>query len=112
MVSAKQVQALQNKSTANTSQLPRVLGALRDQARRGFFRLLVPGQNLCLTDMVQLFNLSDLATSEQLKMLELAGLVSPARRGQLTCYWVKAEDSLVTQGAQDCAEYYLRSSKV
>ncbi|MCH8748150.1 winged helix-turn-helix transcriptional regulator [Patescibacteria group bacterium] len=39
--------------------------------------------------MINVFNMSASAASQQLKLLELSGLVSRERHGQMTCYQVK-----------------------
>lgn len=69
--------------------------ALGDKTRYGIFELLVAKQDICVTDIAKIFNLSIPAISQQLRILESSGLVEKERKGQIVCYKVNKKSPLV-----------------
>lgn len=69
--------------------------ALGDPNRFRLFRLLVARDNFCVSDLARELGLSVPAVSQQLKILELSGLVARERRGQMICYKVRKEAPIV-----------------
>lgn len=75
--------------------LPFVLQALADQTRLKIFQLLSQNKDLCVTDIAKIFRISVPATSYQLKIMEVVGLVQRARMGRMICYTLKKKDPLI-----------------
>lgn len=75
--------------------LPQLFNALSDVGRLRIFRLLMRNEDLCVTDIANILKTSVPAASQQLKVLELSGLVRREREGQMICYRVKTGDPLV-----------------
>lgn len=95
MLTPEQVRKLRAKLTEGNRQLVTMFSALADPGRFGIFRLLIGQADLCVTDVANIFNISVAAASQQLKVLELSGLVNRTRMGQMICYEVKNDDPLV-----------------
>ena len=72
-----------------------VFHALSDLGRWRIFRLLAQEHDLCVTDIADVLGISVPAASQQLKVMELTGLVERERRGQMICYQLKQEDPVV-----------------
>jgi len=71
------------------------LRALADKNRLSLFLALHDAGELCVTEAARALEVSVPAASQQLRILELAGLVKRERRGQTMCYAVENRDSLV-----------------
>lgn len=69
--------------------------ALSDPGRLKVVRLLCENDELCVSDLASVFDMSLPAMSQQLKVLELCGLVSRERMGQMICYRLRLEKPLV-----------------
>lgn len=75
--------------------LPLLLNALGDRGRLRIFQLLMERKGLCVTEIANVFSLTVSAVSQQLRTLELVGLVRKERMGQMICYEIRKEDPLV-----------------
>jgi len=75
--------------------IPFMFQALADTTRLKIFRLLAKQDDLCVTDIAKIFNLSTPAISYQMRMLEMVGIVKKERMGKMICYELKKEDPLV-----------------
>lgn len=85
-----------NESTvAQDERLPIIFSALGDRGRFRIFRLLTERCDVCVTDVANIFGISVPAASQQLRVLEMIGLVRKERVGQTICYEVKSDDSFV-----------------
>jgi len=82
-------------STTEGERFPLVFNALGDRGRFRIFKLLTERNDLCVTDIANVFGISVPAASQQLRVLEMTGLVRKERIGQTICYEVKVDDSLV-----------------
>ena len=71
------------------------LNALSDPGRLRVFRLLVEYHDVCVTDIAKVLDVSVPAVSQQLRFLEISGLVKKCRKGKTVCYEIKNEDPLV-----------------
>lgn len=80
---------------ATDKNLPKLFGALSDSRRFGMFELLLEKKDICVSEIAALFHISVPAASQQLKVLEQAGLVERCREGQRTCYEVKRNDPVL-----------------
>lgn len=73
-----------------------VFGALGDPSRFLIFKILLNQQEvLCVSDVARVLDVSISAASQQLKILELHGLVTRDRKGQKICYKIKRNDPVV-----------------
>lgn len=80
---------------AEDERLPIIFSALGDRGRFRIFRLLTERCDVCVTDVANIFSMSVPAASQQLRVLEMIGLVRKERVGQTICYEVKSDDWLV-----------------
>lgn len=69
--------------------------ALADKNRLSLFLALHDTGELCVTDAARALEVSVPAASQQLRILELAGIVKRERRGQMIYYAVENRDQLV-----------------
>jgi len=62
--------------------------ALGDPTRYKLLQLIVGGQNFCVSELANEIDVTTAGVSQQLKLLEQAGLIKPHRTGQKKCYRV------------------------
>ncbi len=79
----------------NDSRVSTIFNALGDPTRWRIFKLLLSRKNPCVTDIARMVGISVPAVSQHLRILELSGLVTKKRRGQMICYKVRYEDPIV-----------------
>lgn len=89
MLTKTQIAKIQKDATAKESTYPKLFNALGDRTRWQIFSLLVEYDDLCVTDLARVLDISVPAASQQLRILELSGLVTRERMGQSICYHVK-----------------------
>lgn len=82
-------------STTKGERFPLIFNALGDQGRFRIFKLLTERNDLCVTDIANIFGISVPAASQQLRVLEMTGLVRKERIGQTIYYEVKINDSMI-----------------
>ena len=75
--------------------LPGVFNALSDPGRFRIFRVLRQHQDICVTDVAHILNISVPAASQQLKILETHRLIRRERQGQRACYAIDADNAVV-----------------
>lgn len=95
MLSKDQVRAVRRDVTREDSRLPAVFQALGDDTRFRIFYLFTQHKDLCVTDVANILGISVPAASQQLRMMEFAGLVKKERMGQMMCYCIREDDPLV-----------------
>ena len=96
MLEAKELQKVQKSFSEMKDRLAFVFEALGDPTRLNIFRLLLKEKNdLCVTDIANVFKMSVPAASYQLKILEMVGLIQRERMGKMTCYALRKKDPLV-----------------
>lgn len=72
-----------------------VLKLLADPSRYKIITLLLESRgDICVNDIAVEIEISSSAVSHQLSKLELAGIVSPKRKGQTVCYILKDSDKV------------------
>lgn len=81
--------------SAEDERFPVIFNALSDRGRFRIFRLLTERCDICVTDIANIFRISVPAASQQLRVLEMTGLVKKERVGQTICYEVRTEDFIV-----------------
>ena len=89
MLTKTQIAKIQKAGGSEGSLYPKLFNALGDPTRWQIFSLLVEYDDLCVTDLARVLNISVPAASQQLRILELSGLVTPQRKGQSICYHVQ-----------------------
>ena len=92
-----QVKALQKRVKDADDRLITMLNALSDRRRFCMFKLLLDDAEICVSDLAAIFNVSVSGASQQLRILEMSGLVRKERIGQTICYQPRAEEQIVKQ---------------
>ncbi len=78
-----------------SDRLPMIFGVLGDRTRFCILRILFTGRDVCVTDIARILEISVPAASQQLTLLQRAGLVRRERKKQMICYELKREDPAV-----------------
>jgi DNA-binding transcriptional ArsR family regulator len=86
MLTKKQACSIKKEVSKGSVQLAAMLNALSDTGRLKIFRLLAKYEDLCVTDLANVLEVSVPAASQGLRIMELSGLVKKERRGQMICY--------------------------
>lgn len=68
---------------------------LGDANRFRIFKLLAQQSDLCVTDVAGILDVSVPAVSQQLRIMELCGLVKKERHGQMVCYCLAKDNEVV-----------------
>lgn len=97
MLPKRRIATLQKKITQDDGALALMFGALGDSNRFRIFTLLLEPQGLCVTDLANILNLTVSAVSQHLRILEMTGLLSKKRDGQMLCYQIRVEDPTVKE---------------
>ncbi len=95
MLSSKEIFHLRQAADRTPTKLLVIFNALSDVGRYRIFKLLTRHQKMCVTDIAHVFNISVPAASQQLRLMEMSGLVHGQRQGQMICYSVQKNVSLV-----------------
>ena len=95
MLNSVQVNEAKKIISDDSQELPLAFNALSDPGRFSIFKLLLQKNDLCVTDIANVLGISVPAASQQLKIIELSGLVRKCRNGQMICYSVKRENPIV-----------------
>ena len=94
MLSEKQIKKFQDKFKEK-DMLPDFFDALSDKTRYRIFTMISKYHNLCVTDVSTVLEISMSAASQQLKILEQAGLIERERVGQSVCFEIRKKDPRV-----------------
>ncbi|MEX0649510.1 MAG: metalloregulator ArsR/SmtB family transcription factor [Candidatus Andersenbacteria bacterium] len=92
MLSKEEVKKIKDVHMAEGSKLPRIFSVLGDANRWHIFTLLIEYNDLCVTDLANVLGVSVPAVSQQLRMMEMSGLIIKEREGQKICYQVSKQD--------------------
>lgn len=95
MLTSPQVKTIQKNHAAVDDRLPLIFAALGEPGRFRIFKLLTNYQDICVTDIANILGISVPAASQQLKFMELSGIVKRQRSGQMICYELRTRDPLV-----------------
>lgn len=95
MLTKKQAEIIKKDVSKGSVQLAAMLNALSDTGRLKIFRLLAKYEDLCVTDLANVLEVSVPAASQGLRIMELSGLVKKERRGQMICYVLARDMPLV-----------------
>lgn len=83
--------------TNTEERLTYAMQLLGDKTRFKIFKLLMTGQEMCVTEIATEIGISLSAISQHFRSLELVGLVDKERMGQKICYSLKKDDRLVSE---------------
>lgn len=90
MLNKRQTNQLRREYVAaDTGELPRLFSVLGDENRWRIFMLLLKHNDLCVTDLANILEVSVPAVSQQLRIMEMGGLIIRQREGQKICYQVQ-----------------------
>lgn len=95
MLNAKEIQKLQKLLHRNDNRLPIVFNALSDPKRCRVFRSFLSHERLCVSDIAHTLNISMSLASQQLKILEITGLLIREREGRTVYFRPNTQDELV-----------------
>jgi len=88
MLDQKDIKKLKNASSEIllNNKLTPIFSALSDENRYKIYSLLFFSDELCVTDIATILNVSLPLTSQHLRILAETGLVHKERMGQMMCY--------------------------
>jgi len=95
MLTKKQAVKIKKDVELENNSIPLAFAALSDHGRFRIFKMLVKNKGVCVTDVASVLEISMPAASQQLKIMEMSGLVKKERMGQMICYELKYENPLV-----------------
>lgn len=92
-----QVNTIKETIVTGQDRIPVIFNAVSDPTRCRIFRLLMVthGDDVKVSDIAHIMDMTLPAISQQLKLLEQSGLVSREKRGQVVYYKIKNNDPLV-----------------
>jgi len=101
MLTTKELGSLKGSVKGSGDRLVSLFNALGDTNRyKLFYLLLTVKGDICVSEFAEILNISVPAASQQLKSLEVSGLIRKDRRGQQTCYHINVEDPAVKMVVQ------------
>lgn len=74
---------------------PVIFNALSDRGRFRAFKLLIKGEDICVSEAAKNFGVTVSAASQQFRILELSGIANRERQGRKICYKLRRNDPLV-----------------
>lgn len=95
MLSQDQVEKINKAVKGPDTKLLRVFDALSDSGRYIIFKTLIKYEGICVTEVSRILKVSVPAASQQLKIMETAGLVKRYREGQRICYEIDTKDPFI-----------------
>ncbi len=95
MLAKEDLKKIRMEVDGDNDRLPQMFNALSDEGRFRIFKLLLQKRDLCVTEIAHVFTISVPAASQQLKIMEMSGVVLRQRNGQMICYSIKSEDPTV-----------------
>ena len=95
MLQTEHIKKIREGVAGTESSLPYIFKALGDKTRFSIFLLLTRRGELCVTDIAHIFSISVPAASYQLKILEMSRLVRRERMGQMICYEIEKNNTMV-----------------
>lgn len=95
MLPATAIVKMKREVIETDDRLPFIFQALADPCRYRIFCFLIGRSDICVTDAAKVMDISVPAASQQLRILEMTGLVERERMGQMICYKIKASEPLV-----------------
>ncbi len=99
MRSTEQLEKIRHKYQSN-EEITRLFQVLGDRNRWRIFSLLLDYNDLCVTELARILEVSVPAVSQHLRLLELSGLIAKEREGQKMCYTVNTTNPQVKEVAR------------
>ncbi len=96
MLTKNKLREIKRGSDKN-KELSIIFNALSDPGRLQIFRILLEGEDVCVSDLANILGISVPAASRQLKILEQAELIKRTRKGQMVCYQTLNKDKTTRQ---------------
>ena len=81
-----------NKPIKQGSKLVTKFSALGDATRYKLFQRLLKDDGICVSELAKEVNISNAGVSQQLKVMEQAGIITRKREGQKICYRIDTAD--------------------
>lgn len=72
-----------------------IMQLLGDKTRFKIVKLLISGQEMCVSEIAAKLNISVSAVSQHFRAFEMVGLVEKERMGQKICYALREDDEIV-----------------
>lgn len=88
---------LKEKSDTRNKRLYSLFGALGDPTRFKLVQRMNEKCNSCVSELAEELDITTAGASQQLKILEQAGILVRVRKGQRICYEINSEDTDVAQ---------------
>ena len=86
---------IMKSAKVSKSTLINKFSALGDSTRFRLLELLIDNEDYCVSELASEVGISNAGVSQQLKILEQAGIVNRVRMGQKICYALRADDEIV-----------------
>lgn len=81
------------KPATEEAQLVKKFSALGDKTRYRLLELLIERDGICVSELAKEVDISNAGVSQQLKVMENAGIIVRDRDGQRICYRVDTQDT-------------------
>lgn len=95
MLTTTQITKNRSKLNSHNNRLEFVFQILGDKTRLKLFKLLAQKQELCVSEIAKVLDVSVSAVSQHFHLFEVNGLVDKKRMGQKICYELNLNDPLV-----------------
>lgn len=95
MLSKSDLNGIKKRYISGSDHWIKYFDALGDPVRYKIFKILASNQNICVSELAKMFEISVPAASQQLKVLEQNGLIIRRRIGQSICCCVKKDEPAV-----------------
>ena len=84
-----------NKERENEYSLQTVFSVLGDKNRFRIMKFLIKKKEMCVSELAKALDISISAVSQHLRIIEMSGLVSCRKDGQMMCYSPRIYDQKV-----------------
>lgn len=97
MLKIEELNKIKNKVSNLDDKIISIFSVLGDRNRFLIIKILLENGELCVSDLASVLGISISAVSQHLRVLEMSGLVTSHRMGQMICYDVnKANQKLLS----------------
>lgn len=96
MLTVSQINALRKEKSPSDKLLASLFYALSDPGRLKALKVLLRhDEDICVSEIAAILNVSTPAASRQLKILEQGGLIDRERMGQMVCYRINKTNPVI-----------------
>jgi ArsR family transcriptional regulator, lead/cadmium/zinc/bismuth-responsive transcriptional repressor len=92
MLEPSQISKIKETLKAQNTSLVDVFSLLGDKNRFLIIKILTKQEEMCVTDLANVLDISVSAVSQHLRILEISRMVEGERIGQMMCYKLKTDD--------------------